>query len=277
MTPIAKGKARPIIKYPGSKQRIAEWIVDLMPEHRSYLEPFFGSGAVFFRKSPSPIETINDLDGEIVNLFRVVRDTPEALERAIALAPYSREEYDLAWGHHKKEDVTDSVELARLTLIRYWQAVGSRQIYRAGWRRDVAGREAAYTLRNWVKLPERMAEAMERLREAQIEHADGVDLIRKFRSPGVLIYADPPYVLQKRSQKQYNVEMADTRAHIELLKALRDHPGYVILSGYESELYNDMLHDWTVLKRDTTAENGVKRVEVLWVNYEPQMTLIWEG
>lgn len=109
-----------------------------MPPHKSYLEPFFGSGEVFFRKTPSPIKTINDLDGEIVNLFRVVRDMPDALERAAALTPYSREEYERAWERHKAGDVTDPVEKARLTLIRYWQAVGSRQIYRAGWRREAA-------------------------------------------------------------------------------------------------------------------------------------------
>ena len=264
---------RPIIKYPGSKWKMAEWIVSLMPEHRSYLEPFFGSGAVFFRKPPSRIETINDLDGEIVNLFRVVREQPEALERATALTPYSREEYERAWERHKAGDVTDPVELARLTLVRYWQAVGSRQIYRAGWRRDVAGREAAYTLRNWVDLPERIYAAMDRLKEAQIEHGDAVDLIRKFASPDVLIYADPPYVIGTRSQKQYNVEMADEH-HIELLKALLDHPGPVILSGYESDLYNAHLSGWAKLARNATAENGFARTEVLWLNYEPQMSLI---
>lgn len=204
-------KPRTIIKYPGAKWAIAEWIVSLMPPHKSYLEPFFGSGAVFFRKPPSPIETINDLDGEIVNLFRAVREQPEALERAVALTPYSREEYERAWERRKAGDVTDPVELARLTLIRYWQAVGSRQIYRAGWRRDVAGREAAYTLRNWVNLPERITDAMGRLKDAQIERGDAVELIRKFASPDVLIYADPPYVLETRSQKQYNVEFSDAR------------------------------------------------------------------
>lgn len=272
-TVMTRTDQRPIIKYPGSKWKMAEWIVSLMPEHRSYLEPFFGSGAVFFNKPHSPIETINDLDGDIVNLFRVVRETPEALEKAVALTPYSREEYERAWERHKAGDVTDPVELARLTLVRYWQAVGSRQIYRAGWRRDVAGREAAYTLRNWVRLPERITLAMERLREAQIEQTDAVDLIRSFRSPNVLIYADPPYVIGTRSQKQYNVEMADEH-HIELLKALLDHPGPVILSGYESDLYNGFLSGWTKLTRHATAENGFARTEVLWINYEPQMSLI---
>ena len=90
-------KPRTIIKYPGAKWSIADWIVSLMPPHKSYLEPFFGSGAIFFTKPRSRIETINDMDGEIVNLFRVVRDMPEALERAVALTPYSREEYEKAW------------------------------------------------------------------------------------------------------------------------------------------------------------------------------------
>lgn len=267
---------RPIIKYPGAKWRLADWIVSLMPPHRSYLEPFFGSGAVFFAKAPSPIETINDLDGEIVNLFRVVRDMPEVLERAVALTPYSREEYKRAWERRKAGDVTDPVELARLTLVRYWQAVGSRQIYRGGWRRDVAGREAAYTLRNWVRLPERIADAMERLREAQIEQTDAVELIRRFNSPDVLIYADPPYVLSTRSQQQYNVEMGGADQHKNLLAALLAHPGPVILSGYDSELYNEALQGWTRLSRPTTAENGFARTEILWLNYEPQMTLFEE-
>lgn len=271
---MTNAKQRPIIKYPGSKWRLAEWIVSLMPPHKSYLEPFFGSGAVFFSKPTSRIETINDLDGEIVNLFRVVRDTPEALERAVALTPYSREEYEAAWERHKAGDVTDPVELARLTLVRYWMAVGSRQIYRTGWRRDVAGREAAYTLHNWASLPERMVSAMDRLKEAQIEHTDAVKLIRNFSSPEVLIYADPPYVLETRSQRQYNVEMADDAQHEALLAALLDHPGPVMMSGYESELYNDTLQGWTKITHAATAEQGHKRTEVLWINYEPQMTMM---
>ena len=180
--------ARAIIKYPGAKWRMADWIVSLMPPHRSYLEPFFGSGAVFFCKPPSRIETNNDLDGDIVNLFRVLRDQTEELIRAVSLTPYSREEYMRAWDCHTSEAVSDPVERARISLARYWQAVGSRQIYRAGWRRDVAGREAAYTLRSWVQLPERMISAAERLKEAQIEQVPAVELIRRFNSKDVLIY-----------------------------------------------------------------------------------------
>lgn len=265
---------RPIIKYPGSKWRMAEWIVSLMPEHKSYLEPFFGSGAVFFCKSPSRIETVNDLDGEIVNLFRVVRDHPEALERAVALTPFSRGEYEGAWERHKAGDVTDEVELARLTLVRYWQTHGSCSYYKSGWKYDRVGREYAYACRHWAKLPEWIAAAVERLKEAQIEQADAVELIRRFASPDVLIYADPPYVLSTRKQRQYNVEMADDSQHEALLAALMDHPGPVMLSGYENALYNDTLRGWHQLKKRAQAENGARRTEVLWLNYEPQETMM---
>lgn len=267
--------AFPLLKYPGAKWRLTDWIISLMPPHKSYLEPFFGSGAVFFRKPPSPIETINDLDGEIVNLFRVVRDQPEALERAVALTPYSREEYEAAWMRYKAGDETDPVERARLTLIRYWQAIGSRQIYRAGWLRDVAGREAAYTMRRWVRLPECMAQAADRLKEAQIEQAPAVDLIRQFANPEVLVYADPPYVLGTRSQRQYNVEMGEDARHVELLEALLSHPGPVMLSGYDNDLYNDMLKGWAKRTHKAQCEGGGARTEVLWLNYEPEITL-WE-
>lgn len=263
---------RPIIKYPGAKWRMADWIISLMPPHRSYLEPFFGSGAVFFCKSPSKVETINDMDGDIVNLFRVLRDTPEELSRAVALTPYSRVEYMQAW--EQRQAVMDPVERARVTLIRYWQAVGSRQIYRAGWRRDVAGREAAYTLRNWVKLPEQMVLAADRLKDAQIEQVPATELIPKFSSPDVLIYADPPYLIGTRAQRQYNIEMCTEAEHAELLEILANHPGPVILSGYDSPLYNDLLKGWMRLEKSNTAEGGALRTEVLWINFEPQESLL---
>lgn len=265
---------RAIIKYPGSKWRIADWIVSLMPEHKSYLEPFFGSGAVFFTKPKSRIETVNDLDGEIVNLFRVVREMPDALERAVALTPYSREEYEQAWEHFKTGDVSDPVELARLTLVRYWQTHGSCSVYKAGWKNDRAGREYAYAVRYWNKLPEWIAAAVERLKEAQIEQVPAVELIQRFNHPDVLIYADPPYVLSTRRRRQYSVEMADDAQHEELLEALLAHPGPVILSGYESDLYNDTLHGWVKVHKSAQAENGAPRTETLWLNYEPQMTLL---
>ncbi len=266
---MMSGRPRTVIKYPGAKWSVADWIISLMPPHKSYLEPFFGSGAVFFSKPPSRIETINDMDGEIVNLFRVIRDQPEALERAVALTPYSRKEYDAAWVRHYAGDVTDPVKLDRLTLIRYWQTHGSCSFYKSGWKHDLAGREYAYAARYWCCLPEWIAQSVGRLKEAQIENSPAVDLIVRFRNSQVLIYADPPYVLSTRKQRQYRVEMADDAQHVELLEALLAHPGPVMLSGYDNELYNDMLPGWAKVSHQARSEGGHYRTETLWMNYDP--------
>jgi DNA adenine methylase len=265
---------RTVIKYPGAKWSVAQWIVSVIPPHKSYLEPFFGSGAVFFTKPPSRIETINDLDGEIVNLFTVIRDRPEELERAVALTPYSREEYDEAWIALRAQAPADPVEAARRTLVRYWQTHGSRSLYKGGWKNDRAGREYAYAARYWNRLPAWIAESVGRLKEAQIEHVPAVECIRRFRSPEVLIYADPPYLLSTRKQRQYRVEMEGEDQHRELLKVLLDHPGPVMLSGYDNELYNDTLPGWMKLRHKAMCEYGGKRTEVLWVNFEPQESLL---
>lgn len=261
---------RTILKYPGAKWRIADWIVNLMPEHKSYLEPYFGSGAALFRKPPSRIETINDLDGDVVNLFRCIRERGDELARAVALTPYSREEYENAFEHSGE---TDPVERARLFLLQHWQGHGFRTYCRSGWKNDIAGREYAYAVRYWDRLPAWVADTVERLKEVQIEQMPAVDLIRRFRRPDVLIYADPPYLLSTRKmKKQYRFEMSDSD-HVELLAALKDHPGPVMLSGYDSALYNDTLVGWQKLQTAARAEKGLRRTETLWVNYEIQMRL----
>lgn len=263
-----------ILNYPGSKWQLADWIVGLMPPHKSYLEPFFGSGAVFFAKDRAPIETINDVDGEVVNLFRVLRDEPEALAASLWLTPYSRAEYDGAWAQlHAADQVAMSpVERARLTLTRYWQAQGSTAARKAGWRHDVAGREAAYALRNWAALPDRIWDVANRLREAQIEQQPATELIPRFASPEVLIYADPPYLRSKRWDWQYRHELDDA-GHEALLQTLLRHPGPVMLSGYDNELYNDMLRGWEQLRHTAQAQGGAVRTEVLWINFEIQLRL----
>lgn len=269
-------KKRPVLKYPGSKWRMADWIISLMPPHKSYLEPFFGSGAVFFNKRPSRIETINDLDGEIVNLFRCVREWPEELACAVALTPYSREEYERAWSRFKAGGKACGIEDARLTLVRYWQSHGSTSVYKGGWKNDRAGREYAYDVRYWRNLPGWVLDAAERLKDAQIEQTQAVELIRRFKHPDVLIYADPPYVVSTRKGKQYVVDMVEDRQHIELLEALKEHPGPVILSGYENELYEKHLQGWVKLHKKALAEGGAARTETVWLNYEPQISMEME-
>lgn len=253
-----------ILKYPGAKWRIAPEIIKRMPEHHTYCEPFAGSLAVLFSKNPSKIETVNDLDSNVVNLFDVVRTRADDLVKAVMLTPFAREEYDRTFGQTSDEPI----EKARLFLVKCWQGHGYRtKGYKVGWKNDVYGREAAYAMRDWYRLPGRIAETVERLREVQIEHMDALDLIGRYNHDNVLLYVDPPYVLGTRTGEIYHHEMTDTQ-HEQLLKLLLQHTGTVMVSGYNSELYNDYLQKWTRCEFQTTAQRGLPRTEVLWMNFD---------
>lgn len=257
-----------VFKYPGAKWSIARWVIDHFPEHHSYLEPFLGSGAVLFCKARSDIETVNDLDGDVVNVFDWIRRDPEKLAHEVYFTPYSRQVYDDTFKRRGKE--TDSLQRAVDFLTRMMMGHGFRTTgEKVGWKNDVQGREAAYAAGYWCKLPAVIFEAAERLRGVQIECMPAVDLIRRFNYPNVLIYADPPYLLSTRSGRQYKHEM-DERDHVELLEALKAHRGPVLLSGYDSELYNDDLHGWYRDEATTYAQTATKRREVLWMNFAPQ-------
>lgn len=251
-----------VLKYPGAKWRIADWIIGKMPGHKSYVEPYFGSGAVFFKKPPSNIETINDLDDDVVNLFRIIRDNPEPLIKAVTYTPYSRQEYENAF--FPADNLTDIDKAVRF-LTKCWQGHGFRtNAYKAGWKNDVQGREAAYAMRNWYRLPEWIDAIIERLREVQIECRPAVEVIKRFNYSNVLIYADPPYVLSTRTGKNYKHEMTDAD-HMILLETLLQHKGSVLLSGYDNDMYNSCLEGWSKYQIDTTVEKGLHRVETLWI------------
>ena len=208
-----------VLRYPGSKWRIADQLVSNIPEHKSYLEPYFGSGAVLFNKPPSPIETINDLDDDVINLFQCIRDHSQQLAAMIAAIPYS-----------------------------------------------------AYNLSNWYHLPEWIEEIAERLRNIQIEHKPALDLIREFDSPDSFFYLDPPYLLNTRSAKQYQYEMTE-EDHIQLLETIVHCSAQIMISGYDTPLYNDYLHTWDTLRIPNQTTSGVIREEIVWMNYTHQLSL----
>ena len=166
-----------IINYPGSKWSLAHWIIGYFPEHHSYLEPFFGSGAVFFNKQRSNIETINDLDGNVVNLFGCIREDPERLAYEIYYTPYSRKVYDEAFLEIPEEPFEKAVNFCvRLNMGHGFRTTGEK----VGWKNDVQGRERAYAAKDWREMPERILAAAERLRGVQIENMPAVELIRRF-------------------------------------------------------------------------------------------------
>jgi DNA adenine methylase len=251
-----------ILHYPGSKWSMADWIISHMPPHQTYLEPFFGSGAVFFNKQRSFIETINDAYGDVTNLFEIIRDRPEELARIVYWTPYARDEYYLSY-----QLCDDRMERARRFLLRTWQAIGAKSSDRTGWRSNVQADKSPNKLASsqWLDLPGRILEVTDRLQRVQIENQNALRLVERYRYSDVLIYADPPYVLETRSNRIYAHEMSD-EDHINLLEVLDKHPGPVLLSGYAHPLYDNRLQHWRRETFQAKAEAGRSRTEVLWIN-----------
>lgn len=262
---------KPPFPYYGSKGRLADRIVDLMPRHRVYVEPFAGSAAVLFSKSPAPVEVINDLDRNVVTFFRVLRGREAELVRALRFTPYSREEYgaaDLADGS------IDDLERARRFFIRATQghnAAGSGG--RAGWSNGIRAKHTDATAT--TNLVDRLCELADRLRTVVVEHRDALEVIAAHDSADTVFYLDPPYLSgTRRSGRDYAHE-ADTEVfHRTLASVLLGVEGTVLLSGYPSPLYDGLYGGWDRIEisvhRATTnhrGRTGVERgTEVVWCN-----------
>lgn len=257
------GMIKPILKYPGAKWKIAPWIIRYFPEHHHYVEPYCGSAAIFFTKTPSGHEVLNDLNSDIVNLFRVIRTRGEELAYAIAFTPWSEEEYHAVEHHWQSED---ELEWARNYLIRCWQAHGIQLGKRSqGWKHNgLNGR--AFPARFWKQLPERIVAVIDRLKDAEIRNKPALEIIGYYNAPDVLLYVDPPYMKSTRlGEGHYHYEMTD-KDHEELLAVLIAHQGMIILSGYTHPLYERHLQHWIRVTATAGTEHGHSRTEVLWLN-----------
>ena len=257
---------RRILKYPGSKWRLSDEPVKMVPNHHTYCEPYAGSIALLFAKEPSPIEIVNDLDSDVVNLFRCIQQDSERLARLVMTTPYSREVYDAQF---QENEYASRYQRAAGFLVKCWQGHGFRICGgKVGWKNDVHGRERAYALWNWYRLPEWIIDVAERLRMVQIEHRPALEVIQRFDYGDVFMYLDPPYLLGTRARKQYKHEMTD-EDHEELLQAILQSKAKIMISGYESELYETYLKDWKRMEFRGAAEHGGTRKEIAWINYRP--------
>jgi DNA adenine methylase len=259
----------PLVRYHGSKWRIAPWIIEHFPQHRIYVEPFGGSAAVLLRKPRSEVEVYNDMDGEICNLIRTVRDNGAELARKVYFTSYSREEFMKSF-----EPSGDPIEQARRTIVRSYQGFGSGYItnttgskcarseygFRIGWR--IKG-----NLPNkvWDGVPETIVAIMDRLRGVILENFDYNGVIRKNDTEETLVYADPPYVSGTRDNgNDYRFEFTEAD-HVELAKLLHETAGPAVVSGYHSELYKDLYHDWRFLEKKARTAGNTERTEVIWI------------
>lgn len=258
-------KPAPVLRSPGAKWRIAEWIASHLPEHDTYVEAFFGSGAVLFHKDPSRVEIVNDLDRNVVTLFEVLREQPLALIEALELTPWAADEYETSRAKLARGDLS-KLERARCLIVATWQQMGRKPVsVRSSWRlRQVSAQNPVTT---WRALPERIQAAAARLRDVQVSNMDAVKLIGLVQGPDVLIYADPPYLSEVRgNSRMYEHELRTREGHAELLDALRAHIGPVVLSGYPNDFYDAELPGWHSTSTSARTQVNAHRAETLWIN-----------
>lgn len=256
----------------GGKFSHLGWLLPLLPKTQQFCEPFGGSASVLINREPSPVETFNDLDGDITVFFRVLRETPDELIRLIALTPFSREEFVLSIDAHK--DLSD-LERARLFFVRARQArSGIAQKATPGrWAfcRLDSRAGMATVISKWLGSVEGLPEIAQRFLRVQIENGPAIDIINRYDSEETLFYCDPPYPHSSRNDPScYSYEMTDND-HEELALVLHSVKGKVAISGYHCNLMDELYGDWYVTEARRKKVHSYKaiRQEVLWTNYRP--------
>lgn len=266
---------RPLIRYHGGKFRSANWIISHFPPHRIYTETFGGGGSVLLKKPRSYAEIYNDLDSEIVNLFRVARDYPVRLRRLLKLTPYARDEFELSY-----QPAECRIERARRTVVRSFQGFGSAAVNArpTGFRAN-SNRSGTTPAHDWANYPAGFEAIIDRLKGVVLENREAKEIMSIHDSEDCLHYVDPPYLHASRSKSSscsYKFELSDEE-HEELANFLKNLKGMVILSGYENPIYDKILPDWSNVRKKCFADGAKERTEILWLNpkcLEKQQNLI---
>ena len=262
---------RPVLRYHGGKWRLAPWIIGNFPTHRVYVEPYGGGGSVLMRRPRSYAEVYNDLDGELVNLFKVVRDNGAELKEAIRLTPFARAEFIDSY-----QPSNDPLEQARRTVIRSFMGFGSNSHNKLTGFRNNSNLSGTTPAHDWANYPAALELIIERLRGVVIENKDAISLIQQMDGVDTLFYVDPPYVMSTRDKgHDYRHEMSDDD-HERLADALNNVNGYVVLSGYSNQIYSARYKNWECLERKSFADGAKERVECLWLNPACSAALINE-
>lgn len=265
----------------GGKYSHLDWLLPLLPSAQHYCEPFGGSAAVLINREPSPVETYNDLDGEVVNFFRVLREQKDALIQQIGLTPFSREELERA-AVEPTEGLSE-LERARRFYVRARQVrTGLAQTASVGrWAHCLLTSRAgmAGAVSRWLGAVEDLSLIAQRLLRVQIEHAPAIEVIKRFDSPQTLFYCDPPYPHDSRGDsKAYRHEMTDMQ-HRALACVLRACQGRVAVSSYRCPLNDEIYAGWRIIAGPEKLIHSVKelRQEVLYVNYDPEEQSNWQA
>jgi len=254
---------RPAFRYFGSKWLYAPWIIENLPPHTVYVEPFGGGGNVMLRKNPSKLEVYNDLDSGVVNFWQILRNHTDELIRRIKLTPWSREEYYRAW-----EVSEDMIEEARRFYVRAWMSFTGEPSCQSGWRKAKSDKNIKCGTTILWGSEERLLAVAQRWREVQIEHDDAMKVIQHYDGPNTVFYCDPPYPHNTRSSRSsYRCEMGSEQ-HIELLKLLNTIQGKALISTYSNPIYDKHLpaKRWRRLERTSrTLDPRTNRIELLFI------------
>ena len=268
---VARERKRIAFGWYGGKFNHLDWLLPLLPESHHYCEPFGGSGAVLINRFPSPVETYNDLDGEVVNFFRVLRRQRDEFIKLVGLTPFSREEYFLALSEHDPDGTP--MDRALSFFIRARQArTGLAQTATLGrWAncKNTSRSGMSGVVSRWLGSVESLPEIASRLLRVQIENRPAPDVIKLYDAPGTLFYCDPPYPHDSRGDSRaYSYEMSDDE-HIRLAKLLQAAKGKVAISGYRCELMNRLYANWNLHLAPPKRSHSVKQIrqEALWTNY----------
>lgn len=272
---------RPVLRYFGGKWMLAPWILSHMPAHRIYCEPYGGGASVLMRKPRSYAEVYNDLDGDVVNVFRMIQSRGHDLEVLLRATPYARDEFNLAY-----EATDDPLERARRTLIRAYMGFGSNghnSDVRTGFRAS-HNRQHTTGSQDWAGYPSHLKSYRERLAGVVIENRDALEVMSQQDTPETLHFVDPPYVHSTRATlNAYRFEMTDEQ-HGALCAHLASIEGMVMLCGYANAIYDRL--GWQSVSRAGYADGALtgapSRTEVLWlnpaaVNASAQLALFGEG
>lgn len=256
---------RAAIRYPGGKWKLAPWIIEHFPPHDIYVEPFCGAASVLMQKKRARQgEVLNDLDGDVVNLFRLLREPEEAkrLIEQIELTPFARAEFEESYA-----EAEEPIEKARRYLIRAYMGQGSCLNYRNNGFRSRRNSDK-FPARDWQLYPESLVFVIQRLQGVVIENQPAAEVIARYDSPQTLFYCDPPYVWKSRSSyasRQYRHEMTDDD-HAELASVLHRIKGMAIISGYKSELYDRLFKDWKCYTHWHNKDRGACSEECIWIS-----------
>lgn len=256
---------RPALRYYGGKWKLAPWIISHFPAHKNYVEPCGGAASVLLQKPRSPLETYNNLDGNVVNFFRVLRDQPDELIRKIRLTPWARAEYELSL-----QPCDDAVEKARRFFVMNSYSINGATDSKAGhWQvAKIADDASKINYLDSEKTQNMLWRIVPRFNRVQIENREACDVIRRYDNIDTLIYFDPPYVAETRAQDdRYALEWTGANHH-EAAALLRNCVGYVVVSGYACPLYTDLYesHGWHRVDKEAQTNSGGKRIESLWLS-----------